>query len=111
MDAQVYLALRGAIAQVAAGERTSTDFSFTWAELGVEQTTWTAAELGVTDCKTEAAKQAALAKISFAFGKVIDALLADCPYELYWYDKTEYTRYDSISFSRSSSTFRITSPG
>ena len=56
---EAYDKLRPMIAQVAAGERTSTVFSYTRTVSG-----------------------------SISFGSLIDALLADCPFELYWYDKT-----------------------
>ncbi|MBO6039838.1 MAG: leucine-rich repeat protein, partial [Oscillospiraceae bacterium] len=59
---EAYDKLRPMIAQVAAGERTSTVFSYTRSASG-----------------------------SLDFGTLIDALLADCPYELYWYDKTAST--------------------
>ncbi len=111
MNAAVYAALKTRIVRVAAGELSSTRFSVTWAELGLEQTSWTAEELGVASCLTDDAKRAVFSKISFDLGKVIDALLADCPYELYWYDKTQSTGYDSISFSRTADEFRLTSPG
>ena len=111
MNAAIYNALKPRIAQVAAGEQDSTVYSFTWAELGLEKVTWSAQELGVTSCKTEEARKKAFARISFDFNLVIDALLADCPYDLYWYDKTSSTSYSGVSWSCSDDSFRITSPG
>ncbi len=59
---EAYDKLRPMIAQVAAGERTSTVFSYTRSVSG-----------------------------SLDFDTLIGALLAACPYELYWYDKTTST--------------------
>ena len=111
MDERVYNALKSRIVRVAAGEESSTRFEVSWAELGLEQTSWTAAELGVASCQSDEAKAAVFSMISFDLNLVVDALLADCPYELYWYDKTLTTSYDGIRFSRTAETFRLISTG
>lgn len=60
---------------------------------GLENKRFTAKDLGVTSL-TEAgtsisdeANDAMLDKLNFDLDKVITALLVDCPYDLYWYDK------------------------
>ena len=95
----IYDFLKTEIAKVAEGQRDSTEFevplgSFT-------KRAYTSAELGVdyvalpgddgTLIMTEEAEQAFSLRIQeqMQLNKVIRALLADNPYELYWYDKTE----------------------
>ena len=94
----VYTQLKPLVAQVAAGERTSTVFELDPAAV-YGQSSWTAAELGldsivVGDDVTSEAYDAAWARTDFDMEAVLDALIADCPYELYWFDKTNYTDCD-----------------
>ena len=92
-DQRVYEALKVAIAEIAAGERTSTYIDVPVSAI-CSKTYWTAAELGLDTVvddygwPTDEAYDAAWAKVDFDFGGVMDALLTDCVYELYWYDKT-----------------------
>lgn len=91
-DRAVYDALVGKINQVARGELTNTEFVFTSAGLGIRQL-WTAAKLGVpaileNGAISEDAVQAIKEHLDFNGGRVIDALMADYPYQMYWYDKT-----------------------
>ncbi len=92
----VYQALRTLIAETAAGKRESTEYEIgvDFAAFGLENKRFTAKDLGVTSL-TEAgtsisdeANDAMLDKLNFDLDKVITALLVDCPYDLYWYDKT-----------------------
>ena len=89
-------------ALVAKGQLTSTAFEIPISNfgLGLENKSWTKEELGVTrltykasDGKTYVDPDAAdavraLVSIPIDIGPVDDALLADCPFELYWFDKT-----------------------
>ncbi|MBO5372955.1 MAG: Ig-like domain-containing protein [Lachnospiraceae bacterium] len=97
----LYDFLKEKIESVAKGELASTVFNIdksmlnSWAENGVK-ISWTAEDLGVssiwnssyTGIDTEAYnafKKNAWGQ--FEFAKVLDALLHDCPYDLYWFDK------------------------
>ena len=89
----IYTTLSEYIQQVASGERASTVFEIAVEDLGMEQLWWTASELGVTeivvDGELSEEAQAALGnKGQYDFRLIMNALLADNPYSLYWYDKT-----------------------
>lgn len=91
-DAVIYRALAGHIARIAAGEETDTRLALTVEDLGLTGE-WTAAELGVDaliDGNTipKSTVQAMIAKLDYDINRVVAALMADYPYELYWYDKT-----------------------
>ena len=96
MDSVVYDILKSEVTRVAAGERSSTRFVISEETLrarGVDLGPWTAESLGVSpivsDGKiTDAAKSAIAKKTAINLNKLIQALLADCPSELYWFDKT-----------------------
>ncbi len=88
LDAQsleIYNQLKEAIVEVAEGERTSTVF-----QLDIDGLRWTLEELGIDaiggvgDAIEDEIEEAIKAKIE----TVLDCLLVDCPYELYWFDKT-----------------------
>ena len=101
----LYDCLLNEIRRTAAGERTSTQFQVTAASLGLDQTWWSAADLGVdavTAVNTlgntyikDAAKRQHRNKIGIDFNAVIRALVSDCPYDMYWYDKTVGTQVPS----------------
>ena len=97
-DAYLYQQLRTKVSAVAAGENNKTIFSFpvediygkvryTAADLGVESIlveeggVWTVAPETVAAINTIIRKK-------FNQRDIIRCLLADCPYEMYWYDKT-----------------------
>ena len=95
----VYNKLKEYLAQTARGERESTTYTITAEEAGFSKTSWTAEELGVstlvadngiTGIKgiTQEAKQAFAEKVYINGTLIFRTLLADCPYELYWFDKT-----------------------
>ena len=106
-DRNVYEYITGQLPLIAAGQRASTAFDITTEILGLEQTAWTAGELGVStllvvDEKgdfvlddegygiiSDDAYDAVSEKVSINSVKIIDVMLADHPYELYWYDKTQ----------------------
>ena len=92
VDRVIYDGLKQEIVSVAAGERTSTAFifpvetlysvhSFTAEDLGVEA-------LSTDGTLTQEAESAAKGMVkSYHSSTIISALQADCPYELYWYNK------------------------
>ena len=94
-DAIVYNYLKTEIQKIAAGQRTSTVINIPKEKLGIENASWSASDLGVTavvsnnQITDESTK--ALRKEICDFSAVINALLADCPYDLYWCDKTLYS--------------------
>lgn len=99
LDAKIYAALKTKIGAVANGEASSTQFTLTWAELGITKTSWTKDELGVStvisnNAFTQEAKDAILSKVAFNWKTIVACLREDCPYELYWYDKTKGTSYN-----------------
>ncbi len=89
-DARLYTALKPLIAEVAAGQRGSTEFEIPVEDI-FEKYRYTAGELGFTEINSSNAstvKDAMVAKASIDLHRVMSALLVDCPYELYWFDKT-----------------------
>ena len=85
---------------IAAGERSSTKFALTSEQLGIADG-WNADELGI-DAVVEngklstSATAAAKEKLGVNLGLLVDALMVDQPYHMYWYDKTAGTK---ISYS------------
>ncbi|HJF94093.1 MAG TPA: Ig-like domain repeat protein [Lachnoclostridium phocaeense] len=83
----IYDQLKASIAGVASNGG-STEFelvsdnswTFTYEELG-----WS----GWPETFTKEMRDQLLQKTGISIEKIIDALLVDCPYELYWYDKTD----------------------
>ena len=94
----VYRQLKEFIAKIAAGEQTTTGYStlLRWEDL--PQTAWTAEELGVDSVVLEngttanpEAQQAVYEIIGYhpeILPEIVGYLLYDCPYDLYWFDKT-----------------------
>ncbi|MBQ7680683.1 MAG: S-layer homology domain-containing protein [Oscillibacter sp.] len=101
-DRKLYDILKEDVIKVAAGNRESTIFRFTTDDLGLTGRSWTAAELGVTVAKdasgqlTDATWDAVWEPLYRAIGHdrqksssaIMDKLLVDCPYELYWFAKS-----------------------
>ena len=108
-DLILYQALKDEIEKIAKGERTSTEISFSVSDLkvlGMDTGPWTAADLGVSDIVkdgqyTSEAYSAVSKKLSFDGSRIISALLADCPYELYWYEKTAQSSWTYLGYSAS----------
>jgi len=110
IDLTAYNLLKPQIAKVAAGSETSTVFKIAVSDLTDGKTTWTADELGVSslfdgNAVSKEASEKVYEAISPNCSAVLDALSVDCPYELYWFDKTSEDL--SISFP----TLRATSAG
>ncbi len=108
-DADVYDLLRGYIAEVAAGKRTSTVFEVPASVMtGSGKTSWTAADLGVSSVLTpdgtgisDEAIDALYEHVFPDFDSILLALAMDCPYDLYWFDKSEGVLYGATDFGAS----------
>ena len=114
VEGAIYAGIASQLPAIASGERASTVFEFSAEEIGM-QTTWTAQDLGVDAILeqtssggyvvTQEAKDAFAEKTKYNLDIIIDALLFDYPYELYWYEKTQRTHY---RFRYTASSRRIT---
>ena len=86
----LYRQLKPKIEEIAAGEQSSTEMSVAYNDLGL-QTRFTASELGIkvrTMDDLRRGYQMIGEQLDVDYSLVQLALLANCPYELYWYDKT-----------------------
>lgn len=70
----LYRAIKEKVMLVANGTLTSTEFTFTRAELGIDQAEW--ANFDWLNASTTG-----------PVFQIVSCLLVDCPYELYWFDK------------------------
>lgn len=92
---EVYTAMREKISDVAAGEAETSRFQVPVSGF-LEKTFYTAQELGLEEAAltdadgklSQAAREAVYKKTGWDHKAVLMALLADSPYEFYWYDKT-----------------------
>jgi len=96
LDRAVYDLLKAQIAQVATGERASTVFEVTAAELGLDGKYY-AEDLGVESVVSGSSIAADAAAAMRALGgcdfdAIFPVLLRDCPYEMYWCDKTSHAQ-------------------
>ncbi len=117
ITAQLYTILKSRVAEVAAGEQTSTVFSVDMSELTVNDTPadevrWTAKDLGVStliaDGKiTEEAIAALQERLPLDLDAIVRTLLADCPFDLYWYDKTVSTQVTGYRIACDGSTLSV----
>ncbi len=87
----IYEKLKANIAQVAAGMQSSTQWTFTASDLDGAKLSWTYVELGLdqgasVDEIKSAAKEVFNSEVSLS--SLINVLSADCPYDMYWFDKT-----------------------
>ena len=88
----VYDYINAEIAKIAAGKRESTIIRYSADEILGGKNYWTASELGLGSLSdsygniTETAR-----KKCQDLGTVLNALMADNPYGLYWFDKTQHT--------------------
>ena len=99
--AAVYAKIAGGLPAIAAGEEDSTVFKISPAEAGLDKVRWSAEDLGVARVGvqdndgnwkiTQEALDAFGIRTQYDLKKVVACLLADFPYELYWYDKTVST--------------------
>lgn len=91
-NATVYKYVKQAIIKIAAGEVDSAKVMIPVASLTGGQLKFTARDLGVSSVVqgsdiSDEAVDALAQKCTFSGNAVLSALLADCPYELYWLDK------------------------
>ena len=106
LNAQIAQILKERISDVAAGQVSSTVFFLSVDELGLSETAWTAADLGVADIVvnnaiSEEAVTAASQLLGISLDSIISNLLVECPYDLYWYDKTIGVNMTGLRFSAS----------
>lgn len=104
-NAFIYSELKDMATDIANGNRTNSIYNHDYGTQGP----WTAQDLAIESIVIldeatgnpvilQEAVDAALERVVPDISVVIDALLADCPYELYWYDKTVST-YTEYSYS------------
>lgn len=118
LEKEIYTDLKTKITEVATGERSSTAFDVS-ADFSSLQ--WTKEELDVSaivsgGSVTDEAQTAVNKAFSQAVDleKILNCLLADCPYELYWFNKTSGmavqrgTSYSSASVSITGLTLSFT---
>ena len=92
INAAIYASLKEQVKLVADGKEPLAVFEVTLDELALEKNGWTAEELGVPAIAvngriTQEAKNALTKELGINMRSVLTALLFDCPYDLYWYDK------------------------
>ena len=96
----IYNILKSKVQMIAEGKLDSTEILIDQNELEIGNQSWTSSELGLEnvplingeeispEAKAEVNKE--LQELLLSEGnQIINYLLADCPYELYWYDKTD----------------------
>ena len=103
-DKKAYDALKAQIISVAEGTRSSTILTVSISDLGLQDgTVYTAEQFGVQSLVKENGdlidelNELIESARKVDWDKVLDALLADCPYELYWYKKNESTHIEGIT--------------
>ena len=111
-ERRLYDALKPMIREVAEGSRASTVFTVPINEI-YDNVAYTAADLGVDalveDGKISQAAQAAFNQtVALSFTRVLNALMADMPYEMFWYDKTQGTVYKTLPISYRAGTLFLT---
>ena len=108
LEKTIYDRLSAQILKISTGECVEPTVSFTLKELGLDGT-WTAQDLGVNSLLqgnsfSQAAIDALYDKLNFDSGLVINALLADYPFDFFWFDKTMGFRIFSPSCTSDGST-------
>ena len=103
-NALIYNKLKEYIQDVAAGRRTDTIFTISLSDLGLDGKTYTAEDLGVdaivaNGSITDEAANVAYALADFDVSVINSALLFDCPFDLYWYDKTVGVSFSGAQIS------------
>ncbi|MCI5971127.1 MAG: hypothetical protein MRZ29_08355, partial [Oscillospiraceae bacterium] len=99
-DKNIYDFLKNKIEKVANGEMSSTTFEINkeiFEKWGFKNS-WTAKELGIVKNDSEAENEYLQRVANAAFGEfnknfnisqILNAIIDDCPYDLYWFDKSE----------------------
>ena len=101
-DAILYNELKRSILALANGDLSSTVITYS-PEIFGKGNDWTAEELGVEAILVNGklsneAKQAINAMFHINFDDVLEALLRDCAYEMFWYDKSMPSRTTSFNY-------------
>ena len=109
----LYDRLLDVIRQISAGERAETTIEFSVEDLELDGLSWSAEDLGVEAITalddegkryiTSEAKTALKSLIGISYASANRALLADCPFDLYWYDKTVSSTATWFTYTASSS--------
>ena len=68
---------------------------------------WTYEEVGLSDAGDSSCSAEALKALRASLNKVRDALISECPYELYWFDKTTGYSYSYRSPERNKDTVSV----
>lgn len=104
----VFTLLKERAAAVAAGEESDSVVQIPFTDLGVEDRMYSAQELGLTTLfddvtgePTDDAINAMYSGLGFNLSIVMDCLIADCPYELYW-SNGSFGQSASLSYSYNS---------
>ena len=87
INQRLYDALVPMIREVAEGRRTATRMKVDDAAAGLADSWWTAEQLGLASLDDSSLGSKLLNAEGFNQKKIMQALLADCPYDLYWFDK------------------------
>ena len=103
LNKTIYNILLEKISKVAAGEEPLTEFEIPIEELGFAGVTYYAENLGMASLVdgeyfAEGVDEALRRKVNYNMSEVINALILDCPYRLYWYDKTVGTQSMGYSY-------------
>lgn len=98
-DLVAYNFLKGEIEQVASGHYYSSVITLPLALMNNGVLSYKATDLGYSNVSD--AVSVFQNKYLFDINKVINALLADCPYSLYWFDKAQYSSVTRSGFSLS----------
>ena len=115
MEKAVYDALQGCFKQIASGELETPVVKISMESLGLDGT-FTAADLGVDalvegSSITQEAVDALYAKLDFDSKLVIYALLADYPFDQFWFDKTKGVTISYPTCSSTGTTIRFAEDG
>jgi len=116
-DKKLYTALKTKIKDIAEGKLLDTEIDIPISEL-TDKLVWTKADLDGTDIVvgdmiSQESFKKVLDKIGVNVTRVIEALLADCPYELYWFDKTAGLQWDfgTASAEKEGDDYKLTLKG
>jgi len=118
LNSDILEILKEKVKLVADGQVTSTIFEITPEDLNLDGESWGAADLGVDSIIengsiSQAAVTALYETLGIDFDAILNALIASCPYELYWYDKTAGVSMEGpyISAAYESGEYRLTFEG
>ena len=98
----LYEFLKEKAKSVAKGNEDSTIFAISVVDLKLDELRWTAEDLKLATLVyngkvTQEAANAAIASIGFDLNSIIRTLLLECPYEMYWYNKTTSAGWGGLS--------------